>query len=123
MSHFTHIKTHFQNLLYLEKALNALNIITYKDQKNVNTSLIIKQANGYDIKFVWNGKEYELIADMSFWEQLYPIENFMDKVSQQYATKVIIGESEKTGFYPVQYKLNKDGSNLLTLERWNDNKM
>ena len=26
MSHFTHIKTRFQNLFYLEKALNRLNI-------------------------------------------------------------------------------------------------
>jgi hypothetical protein len=32
---------------------------------------------------------------MSFWEQPYPIESFIDKVAQQYAGEVIIGESQK----------------------------
>ena len=34
MSHFTHIKTRFQNLFYLEKALNKLNI-NYEKQRKV----------------------------------------------------------------------------------------
>jgi hypothetical protein len=34
MSHFTHIKTRFQNLFYLEKALNKLNI-THKEQEKI----------------------------------------------------------------------------------------
>jgi hypothetical protein len=33
MSHFTHIKTRFQNLFYLEKALNKLNINHEKQKK------------------------------------------------------------------------------------------
>ena len=126
MSHFTHLKTRFQNLLYLEKALNRLNI-SHTDCKNSNTdvssyhkSLIIPQSNGYDIEFAWNGQEYEIIVDMSFWEQPYPIESFIDKVSQQYAGEVIIGESQKTGFQPIDYVKNADGSNTLILERWNN---
>ena len=36
MSHFTHIKTRFQNLFYLEKALNRLNIShTAEQEKSV----------------------------------------------------------------------------------------
>ena len=75
MSHFTHIKTHFQNLFYLEKALNRLNI-NYKQQEETNSnsshiSLIIPESNGYDISFCWNGQEYDLIADISFWEEYY----------------------------------------------------
>jgi len=125
MSHFTHIKTRFQNLFYLEKALNKLNI-TYKkerktidDSKSYNTNLVISQSNGYDIEFVWNSQEYELVADMSFWEQSSPIESFIDTISQQYAGEVIIGESQKIGFQPVKYQQNSDGSNTLVLERWN----
>ena len=121
MSHFTHMKTRFQNLFYLEKALNRLNI-EYKEQQNASTSnvnLIIPQSNGYDIEFAWNGQEYEFIVDMSFWEQPYPIESFIDKVAQQYAGEVIIGESQKTGFQPIKYQQNTDGSNTLILERWN----
>lgn len=126
MSHFTYIKTRFQNLFYLEKALNRLNITHKQEQttsnsdlKSYHTNLVISQSNGYDIEFAWNGQEYELVADMSFWEQPYPIENFIDKISQQYAGEVIIGESQKIGFQPIQYKQNSDGSNTLVLERWN----
>ena len=125
MSHFTHMKTRFQNLFYLKKALNRLNIV-YKETENTNSNiensnmnLTIPQSNGYNINFDWNGQEYELVVDISFWEQPYPIESFIDKVAQQYAGEVIIGESQKIGFQPIKYQQNNDGSNTLVLERWN----
>ena len=125
------MKTRFQNLFYLEKALNRLNIVTKEQEKKTdlldsnsqNMNLIISQSNGYDIEFAWNGQEYELVVDMSFWEQPYPIESFIDKVAQQYAGEVIIGESQKTGFQPIKYQQNADGSNTLVLERWNNEKI
>ena len=127
MSHFTYIKTNFQNLFYLEKALDRLNIVHKQKQitknselESYSTNLIISQSNGYNIEFSWNGQEYELVADMSFWEQSSPLENFIDKISQEYAGEVIIGESQKIGFQPIQYKQNSDGSNTLILERWNN---
>ena len=122
MSHFTHIKTRFQNLFYLEKSLTRLNI-SYEQKilLNSNISLIISQSNNHDIEFLWNGKEYELKADIQLWKQEYCIESFIDKISQQYAGEVIIGESQKLGFQPIQYKQNSDGSNTLVLERWNNN--
>lgn len=127
MSHFTHMKTRFQNLFYLGKALNRLNIVHEEKQitnsESSNVNLVIPQSNGYDIEFAWNGQEYELVVDMSYWEQPYPIESFIDKVSQQYAGEVIIGESQKTGFQPVRYQENADGSNTLILERWNNQKV
>jgi hypothetical protein len=119
------MKTRFQNLFYLEKALDRLNIVHEQERKIVrdpnlsDINLVISQSNGYDIEFCWNGKEYELVVDMSFWEQPYPIENFIDKVAQQYAGEVVIGESQKIGFQPVKYQHNSDGSNTLVLERWN----
>lgn len=137
MSHFTNMKTRFQNLFYLEKALNRLNI-KYEKQKSeknlaianlsdssklssqtINTNLVIGQSNGHDINFHWNGQEYELIVDVSYWKQPYPIESFIDKIGQQYAGEVIIGESQKMGFQPIKYQQNNDGSNTLVLERWN----
>lgn len=126
MSHFTHIKTKFQNLDYLKKTLNRLNI-SYKEKLDTLNSeaihLIIAQANGYDIEFSWNGEQYELIIDMSFWQQSSPIESFIDKVAQTYAGEVIIGESQKTGFQAIKYQQNTDGSNTLVLERWNSKKI
>ena len=125
MSHFTHIKTRFQNLFYLEKALNRLNIVYKQEQvktKNsnlFNINLIIPQSNGYNIEFCWDGEKYELVADMSFWKQSYQVNDFIDNVAQEYAGEVIIGESQKIGFQPVKYQQNSDGSNTLVLERWN----
>ena len=123
MSHFTHMKTRFQNLFYLEKALNKLNIVhkqeIINDSKSSNVNLVIPQSNNYDIKFCYNGQEYELVADISYWEQPYPVESFIDKIAQQYAGEVVIGESQKIGFQPVKYQQNSDGSNTLVLERWN----
>jgi hypothetical protein len=120
------MKTRFQNLFYLGKALNRLNIvykeqektITNSDLKSSNVNLVIPQSNSYDIEFAWNGQEYELVVDMSFWKQPYPIESFIDKIAQQYAGEVIIGESQKIGFQPIKYDQNADGSNTLILERW-----
>ena len=123
MSHFTNMKTSFQNLSYLEKALNKLEIthqrqIKERSSQQQKLDLIINQSNGYDITFTWNGQEYELVVDMSFWEQPYPLESFIDKIGQQYAGEVIISESQKIGFQPIKYQQNNDGSNTLVLERW-----
>tara|TARA_B110000238_G_C16095029_1_gene425667 strand:- start:165 stop:524 length:360 start_codon:yes stop_codon:yes gene_type:complete len=117
------MKTSFQNLTYLEKALNKLEIVHKKQETTTELSksnLIINQSNGYDIEFAWNGDEYELVVDMCFWEQPYPVESFIDKVAQQYAGEVIISESQKLGFQAVKYQQNNDGSNTVVLERWNE---
>lgn len=129
MSHFTNLKTSFKNLLHLENALNKLEI-TYKREKKViegnnsklyNINLVIPQSNNYDITFNWNGEEYELVLDASFWIQPYPVENFINKLSQHYANDVILTESKKIGFQPIKSKYHVDGSNTITLQRWNLN--
>jgi len=50
----------------------------------------------------------------------YPLESFIDKIAQQYASEVIVSESQKLGFQPVKYQQNQDGSNTVVLERWNE---
>jgi hypothetical protein len=129
MSHFTNLKTSFKNLLHLENALNKLEI-PYKREKKViqvnnsklyNINLVIPQSNNYDITFNWNGEEYELILDASFWIQPYPVESFINKLSQHYANDLIITESQKIGFQPIKSQQHVDGSNTITLQRWNSN--
>ena len=129
MSHFTNLKTSFKNLLDLENALNKLEI-PYKREKKVidsnnsklyNINLVIPQSNNYDITFNWNGEEYELVLDASFWVQPYPVESFINKLSQHYANDVIVTESQKIGFQPIKSKQHVDGSNTITLQRWNLN--
>lgn len=129
MSHFTNLKTSFKNLLHLENALNKLSI-SYKTEKKLverdnskiyTTNLVIPQSNGYDIIFNWNGEEYDLVLDASFWIQPYPVESFINKLSQHYANDVVITESQKIGFQPVKSKQHVDGSNTIILQRWNLN--
>nr|YP_009497236.1 hypothetical protein ycf35 [Discostella pseudostelligera]YP_009497280.1 hypothetical protein ycf35 [Discostella pseudostelligera]AWT39949.1 hypothetical protein ycf35 [Discostella pseudostelligera]AWT39993.1 hypothetical protein ycf35 [Discostella pseudostelligera] len=129
MSHFTNLKTSFKNLAHLENALNKLEI-SYRREKKVvegnnsklyNVNLVIPQSNNYDITFNWNGEEYELVVDASFWIQPYPVESFINKLSQHYANDVIITESQKIGFQPIKSKQHVDGSNTITLQRWNLN--
>jgi hypothetical protein len=127
MSHFTNLKTSFKNLVHLENALNKLEI-SYKREKKVvegnnsklyNINLVISQSNNYNIMFNWNGEEYELVLDASFWIQPYPVESFINKLSQHYANDVILVESQKIGFQPIKSKQHVDGSNTITLQRWN----
>ena len=124
MSHLTYMKTRFQNLSYLEKALTKLNIVFNQQKSHPELSqhnLIIPQVNGHEIEFCWNGKEYELVVDLSFWNQPYPVQSFIDKVAQNYANENVIGESQKMGFQVINAQRNSDGSNTLVLERWNSN--
>jgi hypothetical protein len=124
MSHFTHIKTCFQNLFYLEKVLSKLNIVHEHEQTAIQNStsshinLVVPQSNGYDVEFCWDGQEYEVVVDLHFWKQSYSINCFIDRIAQKYAGEVVIGESRKIGFQPVKYQQNSDGSNTLVLERW-----
>ena len=133
MSHFTNLKTSFKNLFHLENALNKLNINYKKEKKlvesidtqlfpsnnNYNINLVLSSSNNSNITFTWNGEEYELIFDASFWNQPYSVEKFINKISQQYANSVIINESQKIGFQPVKLKQHLDGSNTITLQRCN----
>ncbi len=129
MSHFTNLKTSFKNLLHLENALKKLEIPYQREKKLIegnnskiyNVNLVIPQSNNYDITFNWNGEEYELVLDASFWIQPYPVESFINKLSQHYANDVIITESQKIGFQPIKSKQHIDGSNTITLQRWNLN--
>jgi hypothetical protein len=129
MSHFTNLKTSFKNLVHLENALNKLEISYRREKKMVegnnsklyNVNLVIPQSNNYNITFNWNGEEYELVVDASFWIQPYPVESFINKLSQHYANDVIITESQKIGFQPIKSKQHIDGSNTITLQRWNLN--
>ena len=124
MSHLTVIKTSFQNLSYLEKALNKLDIAHQKTEVNNNEThnenLIISQSNGHDIEFSWNGEGYELMIDQSFWQQTFSVTSFIDKLTQQYVGEVIMGESQKIGFQPVKCQSNIDGSNTVVVQRWNN---
>lgn len=126
MSHFTSMKTSFQRLTYLEKALQKLNIRYNRKQleekhnlDEAQINLTIPQSNGYDLEFAWDGNHYELVVDLSFWAQPYPVDTFLEKVTQKYAMESLVGESQKLGFQVINSQKTVEGITTLTLERWN----
>ena len=97
MSHFTKIKTKLYDRATIEKSLTDLNIDWesgtetvrgYKGQKH-SAEIVIRQNNSHDIGFKWNGKEYELVTDLMFWDQKFSVNKFINQVNQRYAYNLI----------------------------------
>jgi hypothetical protein len=126
MSHFSQIKTKIRNLSSLQTALTDLEIDWKPGPQEVNgycgqthtADLAIAQNNGYDIGFSWNGQEYELVADLQFWNQPIPVELFLSKITQRYAFQTVLNETAQQGFQVSQQEQNLDGSIRLVLQRW-----
>lgn len=126
MSHFSQIKTQIRNLASLEAALTDLGIEWksgpqavrgYRGQSR-NAEIAIEQENGYDLGFSWNGKEYELVADLQYWQQDLSVDGFLRKVTQRYAYHTVLSETAKQGFQVSEQQQNTDGSIRLLVQRW-----
>ncbi|NJL20754.1 MAG: DUF1257 domain-containing protein [Leptolyngbyaceae cyanobacterium SM1_3_5] len=126
MSHFSQIKTQIKDLTSLESALTDLGVEWkagpqpvrgYRGQTR-QAEVSIEQDNGYDIGFSWNGREYELVADLQYWQQPLTVEGFLNRVTQRYAYHTVVKETEKQGFQLTEQKQNQDGSIRLVLQRW-----
>lgn len=126
MSHFSNIKTQIRNLSSLKDALNDLGV-DWKSgpgevrgyQGNTQTAeVVIEQDNNYDIGFSWNGKEYELVADLQYWQQAWSVDGFLNRVTQRYALHTVMRETVKQGFQVAEQQKNQDGSIRLVVQRW-----
>ena len=126
MSHFSQIKTQIRNLSSLEAALTDLGIDWKSGSKMVrgyqgqtrNAEITIEQENGYDVGFAWNGKEYELVADLQYWQQPWSLEGFLRRVTQSYAYHTVVNETARQGFQVTEQQQNQDGSIRLLVQRW-----
>lgn len=127
MSHFSQIKTQIRNLPALESALTDLGMDWKSGPREVRgyqgqthtANLVIEQENGYDIGFSWNDQEYELVADIDFWQQAWSVDRFLQKVTQRYAYHTVVNTSVGQGFQVAEHKQNADGSIRLVVQRWN----
>ena len=81
--------------------------------------VVIEQKNGYDLGFTWNGNEYELVADLQFWQQAWSVDRFLNMVTQRYAFQTVVNETTKQGFQVTEQQKNQDGSIRLVVQRWN----
>ncbi|MEQ8962647.1 MAG: DUF1257 domain-containing protein [Coleofasciculus sp. C2-GNP5-27] len=126
MSHFSNIKTQIRNLTSLQSALTDLGVDWkagpsqvrgYRGQSRT-AEVVIEQENNYDVGFAWNGKEYELVADLQYWQQPLSVEGFLNRITQRYAFHTVMSETAKQGFQVAQQENNQDGSIRLVVQRW-----
>lgn len=89
----------------------------YRGQTH-SAEITIEQENGYDVGFKWNGKEYELVADLQYWQQDLSVEGFLRQVTQRYAYQTVMKETVKAGFEVAEQQKNEDGSIRLVVQRW-----
>jgi GTP cyclohydrolase II len=126
MSHFTKIATKLYDRTILEKSLSDLNIewevgVTkirgYNNQEH-SAEIVVRQENNNDLGFKWNGKEYELVADLMFWDQKYSVNKFLNQINQRYAFNLITKVSEEQSFQYVGAENQNDGSIKLLLRKF-----
>ena len=126
MSHFTKIKTKLYNLTILKKGLSDLNIdwelgaetIRGYNQQEHAADIVIRQNNNHDIGFKWNNNEYELVTDLSFWDQTYSVDKFLNQVHQRYAFNLITKVSKEQSLEFVETENLKDGSIRILLRKF-----
>lgn len=129
MSHFSQIKTKIRNLESLQSALTDVGtnwkagprqVKGYQGQTQV-AEIVIEQDNGYDIGFRRNEQtqEYELVADLQYWQQPLTVEGFLSQITQRYAFHTVLNETAHQGFQVAEQQVNSDGSIRLVVQRWN----
>ncbi len=126
MSHFSNIKTKIRNLSSLKAALKDVGVDWKAGPAQVRgyqgqtrqAEVLIEQNNNYDIGFSWNGSEYELVADLQYWQQPLTVDGFLRQVTQRYAYHTVVNEASNQGFSISEQQQNKDGSLRLVVQRW-----
>ena len=122
MSHISILQTRFTNFNLLVNTISELNFKTTPQIKSLEDktgkNVVISQTNGSNVEFRWSGKDYEFIFDENFWNQPYSVKRFLDKISQRYTEKLLLNESKKLNFQPIELNNLNDGSRIIILERW-----
>jgi len=67
---------------------------------------------------VFNGEQFELVADQQFWQQSVPVEVFLEKLTKQYSVNTILNEAHNEGFVLNTQKVNEIGEVKITLEKF-----
>ncbi|MFZ9738185.1 MAG: DUF1257 domain-containing protein [Prochlorotrichaceae cyanobacterium] len=127
MSHFSQIKTQIRNLDSLQSALTNLGIewkagphpVRGYQGQSQTAEVVVEQENGYDIGFAWNGEQYNLVADLQYWQQPLTVDRFLSQVTQNYALNVVKETSAQQGFQVSEQVKQADGSIRLVVQRWN----
>lgn len=128
MSHFSQIRTKIRSLSSLQAALTDLGadwkqgpspVRGYQGQQEV-AEVVIEQPNGYDIGFRLNSetKDYELVADLQYWQQPLSVDGFLNQVNQRYAFHTVMAATAQEGFQVAEHETTADGAIRLVVQRW-----
>lgn len=128
MSHFSQIRTKIRNLSSLQSALTDLGIDWKSGPSPVRgyqgsaetAEVVIEQPNGFDIGFRLNPdtKDYELVADLQYWQQPLSVDGFVNQISQRYAFHTVLEATAQEGFQVAEHKTTEDGAIRLVVQRW-----
>ncbi|SAY40075.1 DUF1257 domain-containing protein [Candidatus Synechococcus spongiarum] len=127
MSHFSTIKTELRNVDDLVAALTEMGYRPEAGQQQlrgyrgqmVDAQLAVRQPNGADIGFRWNGSSYELVTDLQLWNQNVPVDRFLAQLTQRYALRTVLAATQQEGFQVCEQNNTADGSIELVVTRWN----
>ena len=123
MSHFTRVTTQLRDMVILQQALEQLGydvagagpIRGYGGQQ-VNADLVIDTGSSYDIGFLQEDDQIELIAD--FWGLKVDREKFLNQVIQRYAYLTVVEQAQAQGWSTLTEEVQPDGSIRLVMQRW-----
>nr|YP_009391779.1 hypothetical protein [Acrosorium ciliolatum]ARW59923.1 hypothetical protein [Acrosorium ciliolatum] len=132
MSHFSRIKTNIVNFEVLKKTLIDLgfkykciqdnNINNYQTKINQINSIYVyhnlSDSNSL-FNFSWNGLEYVLVADFQLWNLDINVNYFLEKLTQCYASNIVLYQGRSHGFQASEQKVMQDGSIKIVMQRWN----
>jgi hypothetical protein len=126
-SHFSTIYTELKEKDILIKSLKDMNLNVFEESKvivghigeEINPDIIIKQNNGENIGFSFNGKNYEFIADLQYWDQKVPVEVFLERLNQRYSVNSVLVTASESGFCTDYLKVDPlSGTVEIELSRY-----
>ncbi len=129
-SHFSHIKTQLKDKQILVDTLSGIGLDV---TSHANTTLIsgyngektpaeisIKQKNGKDIGFYYNGETYELVSDLHYWCLDVPVETFLEKINKEYTINLVLKDTQDNGFSIDSFDINhQTGIVEIEVSRYN----
>ena len=125
MSHFTTLKTKLTDTSVLVKALNTLNYDTQENvlldnpvnhkHEQVQVEVGITRYVGFKI-----GADgaLHLVAELDAWKEPFPVERFLQKVTQAYARSIVVETAQDKGFSVVTEQKDVDNTIELVVEKW-----
>jgi len=119
MSHFSNLSTQIENINYLQKALENLQVV-HKKKATINIgnshpsdtsngNLVITDVCEIPISFQCKKDKYVLVVDNQFWKPSFSVELFLEKITQQ---------SEKSGYTLSRPVQTTNESTVINLQKW-----